>query len=354
MSELAEYERRFRRAGLPLFIEDRSAREDVWTRAAPLLTLIFLSELLGAIDLDWSLLANLGAIAGGLAILVGAFGLLNRLRDRPFWSLPEDVGPAELAAFVLLPALLPLVFGGQLTSALVTLGGNALLLAVCYAGIRYGLLAIVAWAGKNLLDQLGASVNVLSRAVPLLLVFALVLFVNTEMWQVFSGMPDEFVVLVGALFVAFGGTFVAAQLPREVRELERGAGGGGPPLERAQRFNVGLVMFVSQALQTVVVSAAIWLFFVAFGALAVGAGIREAWDVSRDSAVLSFELLGEPVEVTHALLRVSWGIATFSGLYYAVAVLTDATYRKEFRAELVEEMAGSFTARAEYLALRGR
>ena len=58
MSELAEYERRFRRAGLPLFIEDRSAREDVWTRAAPLLTLIFLSELLGAIDLDWSLLAT--------------------------------------------------------------------------------------------------------------------------------------------------------------------------------------------------------------------------------------------------------------------------------------------------------
>ena len=29
----------------------------------------------------------------------------------------------------------------------------------------------------------------LTRAVPLLLVFSLVLFINTEMWQVFSLMP---------------------------------------------------------------------------------------------------------------------------------------------------------------------
>ena len=64
MSELADYERRFRRAGLPLFIEDYSAREDVWTRASPLLALVFIGEMLGAIDLDWSFLANLAAALG--------------------------------------------------------------------------------------------------------------------------------------------------------------------------------------------------------------------------------------------------------------------------------------------------
>jgi hypothetical protein len=36
VTDLNANERRFRRDGLPLFIEDRSAREDVWTRAAPL------------------------------------------------------------------------------------------------------------------------------------------------------------------------------------------------------------------------------------------------------------------------------------------------------------------------------
>ena len=57
--------------------------------------------------------------------------------------------------------------------------------------------------------------------------------------------------------------------------------------------------------------------------------------------------------MTEALLRVSGGIAAFAGLYYAIAVLTDSTYRQEFRDELTEEMADSFAARAEYLELRG-
>ena len=35
--QLAAYERRFRRAGLPLLIEDYSPYEDVFTRAVPLL-----------------------------------------------------------------------------------------------------------------------------------------------------------------------------------------------------------------------------------------------------------------------------------------------------------------------------
>ncbi len=242
--------------------------------------------MLGAIDLDWSLLANLGAALGGLAILLGAFGLLNLARGRPFWSLPQDVGPAELAAFVLVPAALPLIFGGQWGSALVTAAANLLLLALAFGVIRYGLFAIVRWTGARLFEQLAASLSVISRAVPLLLVFALVLFINTEMWQVFSRMPDAFLVLVGVLFVLAGSVFVAAQLPREVRELEEGAGSAGPPLENPQRFNVGLVMFVGQALQILVVSLAIGAFFVVFGALAVGPDVREAWEVDREGVVL--------------------------------------------------------------------
>jgi hypothetical protein len=352
VAELADYERRFRRAGLPLFIEDWSAQEDVWTRAAPLLTLVLIIELLGATQLDWPLLANVGAAAGGLAILVVAFGVINRLRGRPFFSLPRNVGTAELAAFVVIPAALPLIFGGQWGSALVTAGTNLLLLAAAYLVIRYGMLSILRWTGPRLLDQLDASVAVLSRAVPLLLVFALVLFINTEMWQVFSTMPGAFLGCVGALFVVVGSVFVVVQLPREVRELEEGAGRACPPLEGPQRFNVGLVMFVSQALQILLVSLAVAAFFVVLGALAVGPEVRDAWGVARDRVLLTLPIFGEEIEVTEALLRVSGGIAAFAGLYYAIAVLTDSTYRQEFRDELTEEMAGSFRARAEYLRLR--
>ena len=126
-------------------------------------------------------------------------------------------------------------------------------LLLAYAVIAGGLVWIVRWAGTRLVAQLNAALTVLSKAVPLLLVFALVLFINTEMWQVFSRMPDVFLALVAGLLVGAGALFVIVRLPREVKELEDEAG-DGPALERRERFNVGLVLFVSQALQTVVVS----------------------------------------------------------------------------------------------------
>jgi hypothetical protein len=102
-SEVARYEQRFRRAGLPLFIEDYSPTHDIFTRATPLLVLVFIAEMLGATSLDWPVWVNLLAALGGLAALVGGFGLLNGLRGRPFWSLPTRFGIPELAVFSCCP-----------------------------------------------------------------------------------------------------------------------------------------------------------------------------------------------------------------------------------------------------------
>ena len=352
MTEQAAYERRFRRAGLPLFIEDYTATGDVFTRAVPLLALVFIGEVLGAIDLDWSVWANLGAAAGGLAIVLGAFAAVNLLRGRPPLAVPEDVGPVELAGFVIVPAVLPLVFGGQITSALVTAAANLVLLILILGVVGFGLVSIVRWAAGRLVGQLLASVALLVRALPLLLLFALVLFVNTEAWQVFSSMPTAFLVLVFGLFAALGSVFIIARLPREVSNLER-AVGTEPPLERRQRVNVALVMFVSQALQVLVVALAVAGFFVLFGALAVGPEVRESWIGSTGDVVgPTIPLFGEDVQVTAELLSVSAGIGAFSALYYAIAVLTDATYRDEFLDELTSEMTETFQARADYLAAR--
>lgn len=350
-ADLAAYERRFRKAGLPLFIEDYSAGEDIFTRATPLLGFVFVGEMLGATKLDWPALANVAAALGGLAILLGAFGLLNLLRGRRFFELPRHVGATELALFVLVPAALPLIFGGQTGSAALTLAGNVILLGVIYVWIGYGVFAILRWAGHRVFEQLAVSLQMLARAVPLLLVFALVLFINTEMWQVFSDMPAAFLYLVGGLFLLTGSTFIWVRLPREVRELEREAGGDGPPLDRRQRLNVALVMFVSQGLQVLVVAVAIGAFFVVFGALAVGPEVRESWDVTEGADLIQFTLFGNPVQITEALLRVSGGIAAFAGLYYAIAVLTDATYREEFLENVTAEMRQVFRARSEYLAV---
>jgi hypothetical protein len=227
---------------------------------------------------------------------------------------------------------------------------NAALLGLIYAVVGLGLLAMLRWAGERLLGQLAASLMLLTRAIPLLLVFSLVLFLNTEAWQAFSTMPPAFLVVVALLFLGLGSIFLLVRLPREVGEIERSVG-TGPPLARHELINVGLVMFVSQALQVLVVCLAVGAFFVAFGALTVGPEVRDSWLGDNGHVLLTIPFLGERVQFTEELLRVSSGIAAFSGLYYAIAVLTDSTYREEFLDEITSEMKATFRARAEYLGM---
>ena len=349
---LGDYERRFRRAGLPLLIEDYSASTNVFNRAAPLLALVFLGEMLGATSLDWSLWANLAAALGGLALLLAAAAVVNRIRGRPALAVPDDIGRLELAAFVLLPALLPLAFGGQWRSALVTAAANAALLALIYGVIGYGVLSIVRWALERLLSQLVSSLALLTRAIPLLMIFSVVLFLTTEMWQVFSEANAASLAILAVLFVALGTSFLVARLPREVRSLEREAGGDSPELDRRQRMNVGLVLFVSQALQVLLVSLAVGAFFVVLGTLLIDGGVLESWIGSDGHVLFTIDLLGIDGAVTEELLRVSGALAAFTGLYFAISMLTDEVYRREFLDELTGEMRDTFRARAAYLRLR--
>jgi hypothetical protein len=65
-----------------------------------------------------------------------------------------------------------------------------------------------------------------------------------------------------------------------------------------------------------------------------------------------FSLLHEPLLLTDSLLLVSGGIATFTGLYFAIALVTDPTYREEFLNGVTDDLREVFAVRAEYLAVR--
>ncbi len=350
---LREYERSFHRAGLPLFIAERSAATDIFNRAVPLIGFVFLAEVLGALNLDWSPLTNVLAVSGALAVFLAGIVALNRARGRPAIAIPQDVGRAELAAFVVVPAILPLIFGGQWLSALVTGAGNLVLLGLIYGVVGLGLISIVRWTFGRLVGQLRASLELFARAVPLLLIFSVVLFLTAEVWQVFSGVELAALAILGGLFVALGTSFLVARLPREVRALERDADpSGAAALDRRERLNVGLVMFVSQALQVLAVSVAIGGFFVALGILAVDPAITEDWSGAAPNVLVEFDLFGHDAILSEELLRVAGAIASFTGLYFAISMLTDDVYRREFLEELTSEMKERFRERAEYLRLR--
>ena len=112
-----------------------------------------------------------------------------------------------------------------------------------------------------------------------------------------------------------------------------------------------MVLFVSQSLQVLVVALAVFAFFVVFGLLAIDDGVLDAWLGHPGHDVFSVTIAGVDVHPSHELLRVSTAIAALSGLYYAIAVLTDPTYREEFLDEVTGDMRLTFAARTEYLAL---
>ncbi|NEA34263.1 hypothetical protein [Streptomyces sp. SID13031] len=351
--ELARYEQRFRRAGLPLFIEDFSPTHDIFGRATPVLLLVFIFELLGATSLDWSPRRNLLTALLGLAILITGFGLLNRFRGRRFWSFPTRFGTPELAVFVLLPALLPLATEGQLTQFLGVAVGNLLLVGVVYVVVGYGLIGTVFYGLRRLGTELANSVTSLVRALPLLLVFSLVLFVNTEMWQVFAGMPVEFIVLSAIAFALLSDLFLILRLPKELDVIERDAG-SGPPLRPIQRLNLSVSLVIRQWMQVLVVSTGVGLFFIGFGMLAISQKIYDAWGIEPGAWSHQIDLMDHHLLISAALVKVAVGIANFTGLYYSISLMTDATYRTDFLDNVTTELRELFTARSEYLDLRAR
>ncbi len=351
--ELVRYEQRFRRAGLPLFIEDFSPTHDIYNRAAPLLTLVFLAEMLGATSLKWKWWENVLGAAAGLIVLVVAFGLLNVFRRRPFWSLPTRFGLPELAVFVLLPALLPLASEVQWKQFFGIAIGNLLLVGAVYAVVGYGLIATTYWSLRRVVGQLANSFASLVRALPLLLVFSLVLFINPDMWQVFAAMPVGFIVLSVIAFALLSTLFLMVRLPKELDAIEDDVT-SDPPLRQIQRLNLSVNLVIRQWIQALVVSTGVGLFFVGFGLLSISTKIYRDWAVEPGAWSVPLELMGHEMLLTASLVKVAVGIANFTGLYYSIALLTDSSYREEFLDNVSAELRDLFTARADYLTLRAQ
>ena len=82
--------------------------------------------------------------------------------------------------------------------------GAAAALIASYVGFAYGVASILRFTGRRVGEQLATAVDLLARAIPLLLLFSIVLFVNTEMWQVFAGMNGATVAATAALLALVG------------------------------------------------------------------------------------------------------------------------------------------------------
>ncbi|MGZ8763561.1 MAG: hypothetical protein ACXW2C_13000 [Acidimicrobiia bacterium] len=349
-SSIAELEHEFRRDGLPNLIVGLSAADDIFTRATPFLTVVFVIEIVNALDVNAGWTRLLLAL-GGAAVMFAAIGILNVLRGRRFLSIPKRVGIAELAAFVVVPAALSALFRSDVLFGLTVVVANVGIVALTYVVVGYGMVSIVRWVGVRLFAQLAASVAVLVRAVPLLLFFSLVTFFTTEIWQSFTAPGPARYWTAIAMFIVLAMVFLSVRLPNVVREVQADSDVGAVPLRRRERLNLAAVALISEMLQVLFVSAAVWLFYVVLGTLLVSAEVRTAWLTHPEHVLWEIAWFGERMQVTTELLRVATGVATFAGLYYAVTILIDPAYRDQFVDSLTEELRETFQRRSEYLEL---
>jgi len=251
---------------------------------------------------------------------------------------------------------------------LVGLLAAGVVLAV-YAATTLRLRVIARWAVGRTLRSLGMMFPLVTRALPLLLLFVTFLFINTEVWMVANSLDRGVLTLAVMFFAALAVGFLLVRLPEEMDRVDDDVDPGrlaartkGTPLERdaaevfrtadadelgplvevtgLQKWNLVLVLLVAQALQVLLLSVAVLLFFLVFGQVVMQPDVVKAW-------------LGDGWEGSTfgPLLNVSVFLAGFSGLYFTVGAVTDETYRQQFFTSVTRELERAVAVRAVYRTL---
>ncbi len=374
-SDLDEIERWFVAKGLPHFVERHESAAQIWARALPLLVGAYLLLGLNALDLRrWGVAKNLAAAAFVVIVSVATWILANRLRGRRWNERPRRIGPAELAVFILAPAL-PSAIVGQWGDAVQTVLSAVALLALLWAVTSYGIWPVLRWAVQGTLSQLPLLFNVVVRALPLLLLFTTFLFINAEVWLV-AGTLDG-IVYAGVLgsFFLLGSVFILSRVPALMRQLNRfdswsevgalveatpAAGivtelgvddSAAPRPDRPsvrQRLNIGLVTVFSQAIQITLVALALTAFFIFFGLLAIPEETIAAWTQEPVHVYRALSVDGRRLVLSEPLVRVAGFLGAFTGMYFTVQLSTDSSYREEFAEDVAPRLRQALAVRCVY------
>ncbi|MEY2959131.1 MAG: hypothetical protein RLZZ01_1699 [Actinomycetota bacterium] len=375
----------FVRRGMPHAIPGYSARHDVWTRAWPFLLFVIFVETFSSFGDRFEGWAQAAVFVAGVGVVVGAFAVVNVVRRRRWSRLPDEIGVWELAVFVGVPPLLTWWFtdrGWQGAASMTSV--NLVILAVSYAVTSYGLLPALRVGFVQAVRQVRTVTQLVARGLPLLLLITVFVFLNAEMWQVAHDFPPAYFAACVGVLLLLAFAFLVLRVPTEVAglatfadweecivlagatdaplasatpEADRSVLPPAPPapdIGRVESVNIGLLLTISQAVQTLLVGATAGLFYVLFGALAVRRDTILQWTTADDiDPLVAVGVLGDEVVVTWEHLAVAGFVAAFSVLQFAVASVTDDAYRSEFHDDVALDVRKVLAVRALVHAERG-
>ncbi|MEZ0106998.1 hypothetical protein ABH920_000989 [Catenulispora sp. EB89] len=409
---LDDVEKWFIKRGLPHFIENYKATDDVFTRALPLFVVLVVLQMgleLTSKTVTWKDRLIGGAI--GLAAVLVIMLVANLVRQpRRWYRWPRKIGPLEITLLVLLGPVVGKLSGAGWGAVVADFAANIGVLGLAYLLVAYAILPVLKWALRHSFEELGNLGNLASKALPMLALFGTFLFLNVDMWHIASSFDKRSQLWYTALFfAAITLLFLMVRLPGEIKDLQGDyyleavvAASADTPLhehvgelddelpqlrtDRRQRVNMLFVLAFTQVIQILLLSVVVFLYFVTLGKLAVTDGQIADWlktpeckvalpkhDLGTIQRLCGFDeeqakawykiiepgrLFGFPARVpgtqlffSEPLLRTAILLTTFSAFFFAVSAVTDEAYRKDFFESITGRLAKCLTVRCGYVNL---
>ncbi len=367
------------RRGLPYFIEDRKATDDVFSAALPLLLGYFVIDLMIVLSLRLTIWQRVGGAALGIALLAGLYMLRNLAKGERAFSLPRRISWIEFGGFVLIPPVVDFATRRKPKVALLDLGADLVaVLLICL--VASAVFPLARWAFRRTFQELGEVFDLAARALPLLFLFNSFLFISKDVWEFSGEMSRHRLWGVVGLFAVFTVIFLFYRLPDEVRRVAAQDDRttileacrmtpmetvvdrvvlheGALPLTRAQRLNVLLVLFIGQILQVLLLGVLVFVFFLGFGKAALSSELINGWTGKPDGTNPQATVFGYKLQdylhfsVDERLWQVSLFLAAVSAFFFAISSLTDEAYKAQFYDRMNRELETAIQVRRVYLAL---
>ncbi|ORV42396.1 hypothetical protein AWC00_12410 [Mycobacterium conspicuum] len=353
---------------MPAVLTARGRWRRLWSRSAPVLAAyatfqgcgipIFL--LVGSHDVEIDGMPTttewvvIGIVAAAIPVSFLVGWLVARLTRH---RVRAAVGMA--AAVVILVA-------GYFNADLTSLPQSAILIVVVLALTGLGIGSVLGWAVRMTLTHLASVGGLAVRALPVVLLTALVFF-NTYVWLMAATINGTRLVLAMVFLTGIAAVFVVSTSIERVRPMLRSAGAlpadnesladtpfaampdpagsAAPRLSAMERSNVVFVLAASQLVQISVVAAVTAGIYLILGLIVLTPDLLKEWThVSKSEAVV----LGWTVPVPDSLIHMSLFLGALTFMYVSARAVGDSDYRATFLDPRVDDLHVALIARDRY------
>lgn len=357
----------FLERGLPSVLTRRARWRRLWPRSAPMLAAYATLQacvlpvylITGGHDVEitgepttseWIVLAIIGLALPLMAIVGWAVSRSRSGRTRAGVATIAVVIVACVAATVDGPS--QLVQEAVVVAAVLILTGGG-------AG------SVVGWAVRMMLSHLATVGALAVRALPVVLLTALVFF-NTYVWLMAATISGKRLVLAIAFLVSIAAAFVVSATLERVRPMLRSTTEvlpddteklAGTPfatmldthdcasLKRSERANVVFVLAASQLAQILVVAVVTTAIYFILGLIILSPELLNEWTHTYKS---TSTVLGLTLQVPDSLIHMTLFLGALTFMYISARAAGDDEYRSTFLDPLIDDLRTTLIARNRY------